>query len=317
MAAIANFNFFYFFTAFIVIYFYSYYFKRGFKFLRNKRFYLESLFVIGIVVLVLKALWFITNCSNDIGAYGGNDLVSGIFMGFVHTLIYDGALNETVLKASAYGLCMIVLMASVYGLRMRKQHRSLWYTFSAGLLILMLVLTLLTKFCFDVLYPTYRTALMFYPLIAMVLVGFTDNLIPSKKVKSIIFYVISSVIALHFFLNLSLRKSFDYWQQSDTKTCFTYLDSLGAENVGIAPELFGVYRNYYQLTDKYRFRFQGASINTAFPIGADSVQGLSKFDYLVLFPPYNLSFYKNNRVDLKGVTLYKGTGTLVVRVNTR
>jgi hypothetical protein len=66
-------------------------------------------------------------------------------------------------------------------------------------------------------------------------------------------------------MNVSLHYCFDYWQQTDTKSCFTYLDSLGAKKVGIAPELFGVYRNYYQLTNKHKFKFEGKSINTAFP----------------------------------------------------
>lgn len=314
MAAIANFNFFYFFAAFSVVYFYGSYFRKGFDFLRNKTFYLEFLFSLGIVALVLKALQFIITCSNDIGAYGGEDLVSGIFMGYLHTLIYNGSANETVLHAAAYGLCMLVLMACVYGLRMAKQHRSLWYSFSAGLLLLMLILTLVTKFFFGVLYPTYRTALMFYPLIAQVLVGFSNALLTKQKIRALVLYPLSIVIAVHFIMNMSLRKSFDYWQQSDTKTCFTYLDSLGAEKVGIAPELFGVYRNYYQLTDYYMFKFHGKSINTAFPNEVDTVEELKNYEYLVLFPPYNLSFYKNNAVILKGVKYYKNTGTLVVRV---
>lgn len=316
MAAIANFNFFYFFTAFCFLYFFKYYFKQGFVFLKEKFFYLEFSFVIGVAALVIKALQFITTCSNDIGAYGGDDLVSGVFMGYIHTLVYsDHVLSSAVIQILAYVFCVILMMAAVYGIWFSKKHKCAWYTFASSLLLIMLGLTVFNKWCFDVLYPTYRTAFMFYPLIAMVLVGFVNVIFTKPKVKAFISYVISSLLAIHFIMNLSLHKSFDYWQQADTKTCFTYLDSIGAKKVGIAPELFGVYRNYYQLTDKYKFKFDGKSINTAFPKGVDSsANELKQYEYLVLFPSYNLSFYKNNRVKLQGVKYFKNTGTLVLRV---
>ncbi|MBC7695395.1 MAG: hypothetical protein H7141_08130 [Burkholderiales bacterium] len=315
MAAIANFNFFYFFVAFCCIYFFRYFFKRDFAFLKSKLFYLEMFFAFGIAAVVIKALRFITTCSNDIGAYGGEDLISGVFMGYVHTLVYSNDnVNETSLRVFATIFCVLVMSASVYGIWLHKQHRCPWYTLSAGLLLLMILLTMITKLCFGVLYPTYRTALMFYPLIAMVLIGFFNALYSSLKMKAIILYSFSGLLALHFIMNMSLTKSFDYWQQADTKICFTYLDSLSSKKVGIAPELYGVYRNYYQLTDKHKFMFQGKSINTAFPGGLDTNQELKNFEYLVLFPPYNLNFYKNNTVKLEGVTYYKNTGTLVVRV---
>lgn len=314
MAAIANFNFFYFFAAFSVVYFYGNYFKKGFDFLRNKIFYLESLFALGIVAVVVKALHFITTCSNDIGAYGAEDLVSGIFIGYVHTFFYHIQISEKLLIAFAYGLCALILTAAVFGLRKPVKQPILWYRLASSVLLIMLALCAFNKWCLDVLYPTYRTALMFYPLIALVLVGFVNALISKQKIKSMILYPLSLCIAIHFIMSMSLRNSFDYWQQSDTKTCFTYLDSLGAKKVGIAPELFGVYRNYYQLTDYHSFKFQGKSINTMLPNGLDTEQELKKYDYLVLFPPYNLSFYKNNNVFLKGVKYYQNTGTLVLKV---
>lgn len=314
MAAIANFNFFYFFSAFSVVYFYGHYFKKGFDFLRNKTFYLESLFALVIMALVVKALQFITNCSNDIGAYGAEDLVSGIFMGYVHTFLYHIDISENILLILAYCLCALVLTAAVFGLRKPVKQPILWYRIASSVLLIMIAFCVFNKWFFGVLYPTYRTALMFYPLIALVLVGFVNSLLPKQKMKAIVLYSLSIVIALHFIMCMSLRKSFDYWQQSDTKTCYTYLDSLDAKNVGIAPELFGVYRNYYQLTDYYSFEFEGKSINTMLPNGLDTQQELKNYDYLVLFPPYNLSFYKNNAVEFEGVRFYKNTGTLVVRV---
>lgn len=316
LAAIANFNFFYFFAAFSLLYFYKYYLKQGFGFFKEKLFYLEMIYAVGIAAVVIKVLQFITTCSNDIGAYGAEDLVTGIFMGYVHTWIYhDGMLSISIIQILAYVLCVVIIIASIYGIRFSKLHKCAWYTFASSLLLIMIGLTVFNKWCFDVLYPTYRTAFMFYPLIAMVLVGFMNAVLTKPKLKAIVTYTISALLIVHFLTTISLHKSFDYWQQADTKTCFTYLDSIGAKRVGIAPELFGVYRNYYQLTDKYKFKFEGKSINTAFPNGLDvSAKELQQYEYLVLFPPYNLSFYKNNRVKFRGVRYYKSTGTLIIAV---
>lgn len=316
MAAIANFNFFYFFTAFCFLYFFKYYFNQGFVFLKEKFFYLEFVFATGIAALVIKALQFITTCSNDIGAYGGDDLVSGVFMGYIHTLVYsDHVLSSSVIQIIAYVFCIILMMAAVYGVWFSKKHKCAWYTFASSLLLIMLGLTVFNKWCLGVLYPTHRTALMFYPLIAMVLVGFVNAVLTKQKIKAVISYLIALCLAIHFMMNVSLNYCFDYWQQTDTKSCFTYLDCIGAKKVGIAPELFGVYRNYYQLTGKYKFKFEGKSINTAFPKGINSsANELKQYEYLVLFPPYNLSFYKNNRVKLRGVKYFKNTGTLMISV---
>jgi hypothetical protein len=314
MAAIANFNFFYFFVAFSIIYFYEYHFKKGLVIIKDKLFYVEFIYIVGISALVIKALRFITICSNDIGAYGGNDLVLSVFGGYVQTLLYqEGLINSVTVQIIAYVICLFVILSAVFGILFSKKHKCTWYTFASTLLLIMLLLTVFNKWFLDVLYPTHRTILMFYPLIAMVLVGFINAVVTKQKIKAIVAYTITGLLTLHFLTTISLHKTFDYWQQADTKTCFTYLDSIGAKKVGIAPELFGVYRNYYQLTDKYKFKFEGKSINTAFPKGLDiSAKELQQFEYLVLFPPYNLSFYKNNRGKFKGVRYYKNTGTLII-----
>lgn len=317
MAAIANFNFFYFFVAFSVIYFYQYHFKKGLAFIKDKLFYVEFIYVVGISALVIKALRFITICSNDIGAYGGNDIVSSVFGGYVQTLLYqEGLINSVTVQITTYVICLLVIVSAVFGILFSKKHKCTWYTFASSLLLIMLALTVFNKWFLDVLYPTHRTVLMFYPLIAMILLGFVNAVITKHKIKAVISYSVGVCFIIHFLMNVSLHYCFDYWQQTDTKDCFTYLDSIGAKKVGIAPELFGVYRNYYQLTDKHKFKFDGKSINTAFPKGLDvSKKELLQYEYLVLFPPYNLSFYKNNRVKFRGVRYYKSTGTLLIAVS--
>jgi hypothetical protein len=314
MSAIANFNFFYFFAAFSIVYFFQFHFKKRSQFLKQPLFYWEVLFVFFISALVLKALHFITVCSNDIGAYGGEDLVSGVFRGFIHTLVYREGIHLSLIDGFAFVFCLGICMACIYGIRLTRKHRNETYAFSSFVLLIMIILTLVTKLAFGVLYPTYRTALMFYPLFSLVLVGFLSAIITNMKLRRVIFIGCGVVLALNFCSTLSLRRSFDYWQQSDTKKAFTYLDRIGANYVGASPELYGVYRNYYQLTDHQRFHFEGTRIHTMDPKGLDATGvGLQKFEYLVLFPPYDLSFYRANRVRFEGVMYFPNTGTLILK----
>lgn len=316
MAAIANFNFFYFFVAFSLLYFYRYYFRQGFNFLRNKLFYIESFFAFGIAALVIKALQFITTCSNDIGAYGGEDLVNSIFVSFINTLVYKNYIvNHNLTLLLAYSLFSLLVIFSGVGIWKFRKHKCLWYVFASGLFLLMIILMIFNKWALGVLYPTDRTLLMLYPIIAMVIVGFIHTTLQKHKLKLALLYVISFLLSFNFLMGVSVTKSFDYYEQADTKVCFEFLDSINAKKVGLDPKLFGVYRNYYQLTDKYAFKFLGESINTDCPNGIEQYTNkLKNYEYLVLFPPYNLSFYKNACIRLKGIKYYQRSGTLVARV---
>lgn len=317
MSAIANFNFFYFFSAFSMLYFYRYHFKQGFFFLKTKQFYLELLFVLGITALVLKALRFITLCSNDIGAYGGEDFVNSVFYGIIDTLIYRNFnVTPSLINMLAYALFVGLMGASVYGILLNKKHKNKLYSLASSLFLIMLVLLVFNKWCFGVLYPNYRTTLMFYPLIALIIVGFVSSVITKSKIKTVIVYTLSFMLLCNFVMSISLTKTFDYNQQQDSKTGFTYLESIGAKKVGIDPYLYGVFRNYYQQTEHLKFSFTGECLNLFTPSRPNyGNHKLSDFDYLVLYPPYNLSFYENSPVKLQVIKYYKNTGTVVVKVS--
>ena len=317
MAAIANFNFFYFFAAFNLVYFYTYYFKNGFSFFTEKRFYRDLLFSIGIVALVLRALLFITKCSNDIGAYGGETLVDSVFYGFIDGLVYRNfLLQSNTIYIMACVLFSIVICAALFGAyQFKKKHQRL-YTYASCIFLLMLLLLVINKYFFNVLYPTYRTTLMFFPLIAIILSCFLNELIKQMILKKIMLYGLSLVIFTNFVMSFNLHSTFDYPEQRDAKAAFNLLQDMGAKNVGIAPELYGVFRNYYQQTDHYSYSFVGESINTSIPKGMDTeINKLSEYDYLVLFPPYNLSFYRKNVIKLEGIRYFADTRAFVVEVS--
>ncbi|MES2761217.1 MAG: hypothetical protein V4677_03380 [Bacteroidota bacterium] len=317
MASIANFNFFYFFVAFGALYFYRFYLKQGFDFIRQKWFYLELIYCFGISFLVLRALKFMTECSNDIGEYGGDSLVTSIFAGFIDTFLYGKyKLSLSAVEVCGYVLFLLLMIMATHSIVMFRKHKNTWYTIASSLLVIMLGLCVFNKWCFDVLYPTYRTTLMFYPLIALVIVGFFSTIITYKKTKAALFYGISISLFAHFVTTINTGRTFDYYQQEDSKNCFEYLKSIGAKKVGLCGELFGVYRNYYQMTEKYKYPFEAERLNTdALLRDTRYSDDIMKDEYLVLFPPYNMSFYKGTPIQLKGMKYYQSSGTLVVRIS--
>ena len=314
MAAIANFNFFYFFAAFTIIYFYRFHLKQGLDFIKQKLFYIEWVFTLGIAWLVLRALKFMTECSNDIGNYGGDEFVSSLFVGMIDTFIY-GKFHTNSLQMLAYVFFVLILGVSVYGIFTFKKHKLIWFQLAGSLLLLMFMLMVINKWFFDVLYPTYRTCLMLYPLMALVLVGFVSSIKLKGKIKPIALYFFTFTVAFHFITTINVSKTFDYYQQEDSKLCFEYLKSIGAKKVGLTGELYGVYRNYYQMTDNYKYPFEADQLNTQVVLRDNcEAHKIKTCEYLVLFPPYNMNFYKNQGIHLKGMKFFESTGTLVVRV---
>lgn len=316
MAAIANFNFFYFFTAFSLVYFYSYYFKNGLSFFKEKYFYVDAFFSMGIVALVLRALLFITKCSNDIGAYGGETLVDSVFSGYIDGLVYRNfPLPVHVIYPLACVLFSLMLCAALFGVYHFKKKHLLLYSYASLVFLLMIGLLLINKYFFQVLYPTYRTTLMFFPLIAVILTYFFNEVLRQVILKKILLYSSGLLFLVNFIISCNLYSTFDYPEQRDAKKAFDLLQGHGAKKVGIAPELYGVFRNYYQQTEKYKYSFIGESINTSIPKGIDTeTNKLAEYEYLILFPPYNLSFYKNNTVGFEGVRYFNETGTLILKI---
>jgi hypothetical protein len=315
LSAIANFNFFYFFTAYALLHFYTLYFKNRQGVLKNKLVYIEIIFTGIIVGVVLKALSFITNCSNDIGNYGGTNFISSVFSGFIDSLLYKQVkLNFKTLYIIAVLFFVLVLLAVIIGVFRRKKHNNHLYFFAAILLAIMFVLVIINKWCFGVLYPTYRTTFMFYPLITLVLVGFFANL-KAIKIKNGLLLMMSLGLIINFLGSINVKSTFDYTEQVDAKKVFYYADRIGAKSVGISPELYGVFRNYYQQTNHFKFSFNGYSINANRLRKSDSINlKLKALDYLILFPPYNFNFYKAQAINLKPIKYYQTSGTLLLKV---
>ena len=137
-----------------------------------------------------------------------------------------------------------------------------------------------------------------------------------RKIGNVkIAYFLSLTLIFAFASRINFTHSYDFWEQSDSRKCFSLVESLGAKRVGVCPELYGVYRNYFQMTENCKYKFTGERINTNAPKGiSEQKDKLKEFEYLILFPPYDLSFYKNNSVKMESVKLFPETGVLIVRI---
>jgi hypothetical protein len=231
-SAIANFNFFYFFVPFAAIYFHKHYLQNRFEFFKNKQFYKDALYALGIVFLVLRALAFIKECSNDIGSFGGNDLVTSVFCSFIDTLVYGQFLIPIFIKY-VLGCCLLafVVAASVYGLVTYKRHANNLYYYSSLILLGMLFLVTFNHWIFHVLYPTERTALMFYPLMIIVLVLFFNYISIKTILKNSMLYLVSILLVINFSVNAKLVSGYDHSYCMNTNQYFEYLRSLKAKKV--------------------------------------------------------------------------------------
>lgn len=312
-SAISNFNFFYFFVPFAAIYFHKHYFQNKLECLKNKQFYIDGLYALGVVFVVLRALAFIKECSNDIGSFGGEDLVTSVFGSFIDTLLYGNLLLPSLLKyILSCGLLVLVLAACVYGLATYKRHANRLYYYSSLILLGMLFLVVFNNWVFHVLYPTERTALMFYPLIGIVIVLFFNYISFKNILKSSMLYLVSILLIINFSLNAKLVSGYDHSYCMNTNQYFEYLGSIKAKKVCIAVEVYFVYLKYYQYTNA---PFYTESINE-YKTNQKYIfnHHLKDFDYLLLLPPYNLNYYKEKDIKLKAVKFFPNTQALVVKV---
>lgn len=312
-SAIANFNFFYFFVPFATIYFYKYYFQYRFICFKNKQFYIDGLYAISTVFLVLRALAFIKECSNDIGSFGGEDLVTSVFGSFIDTLIYGQFSISSLLKnVLGYGLLGLVLLACVYGLASFKRHTNNLYYYSSLILLGMLFLVVFNNWVFHVLYPTERTALMFYPLMVIVIVLFFNYISIKTMLKNCMLYLGSVLLMINFSVNAKLVSGYDHAYCMNTNQYFEYLGSLKAKKVCLAVEVYFVYLKYYHYTNS---PFYAESINE-YKTNPKYIfnHHLKDFEYLLILPPYNLTYYKEKDIALKPVKYFQDTKALIVKV---
>lgn len=315
LSALSNYGFVYFFFAFSLLYFYTIYLNQGKALFKNKQFYFDLAFVFGIAFIIVRAFIFILRCSGDVVGAGEPSFLS-MFHVFWDGLSYY---KFTFSKLIQYGFSLVVFLlialSCTIGILKKTKHQNNLYYFSSIILSIMILNMVLNYFCFNVVYPFYRAAqLLFIPSYIVIVHFFTYLISPYKLIKTVS-YLISAVLLINFIYTANITYAFDYREQADSEDCFNRVKNLNAKHVGISPELYGVFANYYQMSDTKNYKFVGDIIVTCFPKGKCTIPNkLAEFDYLIVFAPYNLSYYKNSNVLLSAVYLSPTTKNLILRV---
>lgn len=315
LSPLSNFSYIYFLLAFCVVFYSIFYFKNGSSFLKNKKFYRDSIYLAGICAIVIRAFIFMTRCSNDVvGA--GTPLLSEYFHVFTDGLIY----RKFAVCISGLNYLSIVVFCAIsasclFGILAKRRHGNHVYFYLSCMLAIILLVTFINYFVFHLVLPYYRSVVFLFPTTAACFVFFVYYAIAKDFYRKTVISVVVLTLIINFLFSINFKWVFDFYIQANLKESFDFVQNLGAKNVGISPELYGGFRNYYQMTEKYRYNFRGEQINTNLPKGLGSdANKLSEFDHIILFPPYDFSYYRNDKVKFEGLAMFPETGTIVLKV---
>jgi hypothetical protein len=315
VSPLSNFSYIYFLLAFCLVYYSYFYFKNGISFWKDRKFYRDSFYILGISAVVIRAFMFMTKCSNDVvGA--GTPLLSEYFHVFTDGLIYRKfPASVEALNLLALFVFFFIAVSGLTGIFGRKKHGNAIYFYVSCMLMVILGVTFINYFGFNLVLPYYRSAIFLFPTTAVCFIFFVQHVLKKETIKKVMMYFTSAILAINFILSINFKWVFDFYIQANLKDSFDVVEREGGRNIGISPELYGGFRNYYQMTEKYRYNFKGEQINTNLPKGlGTNPNKLSEFDYIILFPPYDFSYYKNNKVEFKGLKVFPETGTVVLKL---
>lgn len=315
LAAISNYSFVYFFFTFALIYFYKIYFKDPSAFYKRKSFYVDSILCLGTFLLIGRAILFMLRCSSDFKGAGEPD-----FLAMFHVMSDGFLYQKTVLpKLFQYGVSLgvfiCITIACYSGIFKCREHKNDLYHYSSLIFSVMIIMMVVNYFCFSSPYPFYRAAQLLFVPATISFTGFINFKFSFHRSIKTMVLLFSFLLIINFMMSINLQHTFDFKEQTDAKECFDELQKLKAEHVGISPELYGVFINYYQTSDTKKYNYIGNRIETYYPKGTCPIKNkLAEFDYLVLFPPYDLTYYRNSEVQLNFVCVSPITRNLILRV---
>jgi hypothetical protein len=180
------------------------------------------------------------------------------------------------------------------------------------MLAFMFLFCVINKWCFGVLYPNDRATLMFYPLMAIVLVGLLHHIFTYFVFERIITYLLTGFLLFNFVRSINFDTGYDHPFCKDTQHYIDDLKKLNAQNIGMSVEFYCTFYKYYQVIDP---SLKGESINT---LGVYSrwinQRPFEDFDYILLLPGSTLSWYQNSPVKLELVHFYPDTKVSVFKI---
>lgn len=206
---------------------------------RGKGFaFVQFIIIISITLLLAMACYIPIKkmiATDQLVFWGTN----GFLKDTVHTLLYAGLynagyqyLNVNVFTYLIIGFAGIIAIVSVWEfVRCKFVLAAAIPSFFAFLLFGAIAVNIIQFVLFNVPYLTSRTALFFYPLLAVNFVFFAEWM-RSKWIPSRIYFslVLSVLSVIHFARAANFEKSFEWWFDADTYTVLNALEQEHLQN---------------------------------------------------------------------------------------
>lgn len=314
LSAISQYSFLFYLISFSVIYFYLIYFKSKDTLVKNLWFYLDAIVFLSSIVIIFLAVRFIGNCSNDYLGAGTYSLKDSL-ISFYNCLVY-GSFNGNILVVLLISVlsCLLLLLSLLWGIA-KVRHQNASYYYLSVIVCFVLVGILIAKYFFIGVFPEGRSALFLFPLICMVFIYFLDTVIKNVFFQNLLTLGLSIMLLANFILSFNLNGTYDYREQNQSKRIYAFVENIGAKEVGISGELYGVYVNYYLLSKNFNFNYIAKPVYTSNLINQKVDENyLRNFDHLLLYPPYDLSLYKISDLRFEAIKMFEPNKVLLLKV---
>lgn len=308
LSAISNYSFVYFFMAFAIVYFYTYYIKTKRPVFKDKGFYIDVLTCFAISAFIIRAWIFMRKCSYDDVLLAGTRSINLVSSSFLEGILYHQPLEPGNIVSTILSVCLItaIIIICAYGIFRYKIHRKEVFFYCSVLLTIILSGLFVNFKCFKIVLPFARSALFMYPLICICIIYFITTIsFPLKKPVIILFSVL---LLANFVRTANFNCILDFTEVENTKSVFDYTDRAGVSNIAISHEIYGVYRNYYQMTDNLKYHFEGEPLEK-------SNKGIRSFGYLLLSPLYTLKPYNHDSIKLDTIKQFPVNNIVLLKVN--
>lgn len=313
-SVVANYSFIYFFVPFCMLYIYQ-------NYLSNKDVLRSAIWLIADVLLMLVTIGgcimnyrYIMHCSGDVTGAGSPQLSAAL------EWYWKGALYESVnysrAVAKIYSMVMLTIFtaSAFYGIMFRKKHGNRMFLNVSLICCGMLFMVIAVAVFLNGTFPAYRSALFFHIPFVMCF-GFSVYYVFWKTGSSKgVLVAILGGIWLSGIICYHPKWVYDYPGTADASACFDSLQYMHARHVGLCPELYGSFRNYYSEASQNKYTFESEWLNANRASGwREQNRDLSRFDYIVVIPPLDLSYYNSQR-SIKRVCSFSESKAIIYRV---
>jgi hypothetical protein len=263
--------------------------------------------ILGTSLLTFFALYLIKSI-NELYFPGKSNIVNSLFGSLIKSFSYfDDSLSAYYKGGVAYllseeipeayqhiGIVIAILLVVSIVYISNSFFQSKRLTLCSLSLFSCLAIVLFNVF-FHIFFKTPylfgRTTLIFYPSLVLGLFCFIDTIIQNslwfRRTVNILLAFLLIVIGCNFYKSFSLNNFLEWPVQTNTKECLNYLQASNARMVGINGWHYSVFINYYSKAYPGKYRFNYQIISEKAQMDSLKTNLVSKFDYLLLAPPYN------------------------------